>query len=112
MLGRSTYGRPWWPGVIAEALEQGSGKAAPTLAEECEHVVLQQEATLSLYGSVLGNRTFRKHLGWTIQRLAERNLISNEQSQNLRATVLTEKDNAAVRHGITSLYNTQLLRAA
>ena len=34
MIGRGSYGRPWWPGVIAEALEPGTGKNAPSLAEE------------------------------------------------------------------------------
>jgi tRNA-dihydrouridine synthase B len=112
MLGRSTYGRPWWPGVVAEALQAGSGKVAPTLSEERALVELQHEETLLLYGSVLGNRTFRKHLGWTIQRLVERLLISPAQLQHLRRTILTEKDNDLVRVGVRSLYDNQLQKAA
>ena len=34
MLGRGAYGRPWWPGVIANLLDPGSGIMEPTLAEE------------------------------------------------------------------------------
>jgi tRNA-dihydrouridine synthase B len=112
MLGRSTYGRPWWPGVIAEALEQGSGMAAPSRAQECELMLTQHEATLTLYGAVLGNRTFRKHLGWTITRLAERNFITSEIVEKLRRELLTEKDNSQVRQGLLHLFENQDARAA
>lgn len=112
MLGRSTYGRPWWPGVVANALMPGSGIAAPSLDDECAYLLAQQDDTLSLYGSILGNRTYRKHLGWAITRLANRFLISNDQAEGLRRTLLTEKDNATVRLGLSELYHSQLLRAA
>ncbi len=112
MLGRSAYGRPWWPGAVAEALTKGSGKPEPTMEEECAYIVEQHEATLLLYGAVLGNRTFRKHLGWTIRRLAERKLLSTAQTESLRKSLLVEKDNARVRAGITSLYASQILEAA
>lgn len=112
MLGRSTYGRPWWPGHIAETLQAGSGKPEPTLREECEMVLLQQQSTLSLYGAVLGNRTFRKHLGWSILRLSERGHITSEKNEALRRTLLTEKDNETVRRGICKLYTQELEPAA
>jgi hypothetical protein len=36
MIGRGAYGRPWWPGVIAEGLDPGSGRPEPSLSEEAE----------------------------------------------------------------------------
>jgi tRNA-dihydrouridine synthase B len=112
MLGRASYGRPWWPGVIAEGLEAGTGCKAPTLAEEFNYLRTQHKATLSLYGAVLGNRSFRKHLGWTITRLGDRQLLSAEQVADLRRTLLTEKDNANVSSGMTRLFEQDLARAA
>lgn len=112
MLGRSTYGRPWWPGVIAETLQQGSGMQAPVMTEECNHLLTQQDDTLTLYGAVLGNRTFRKHLGWAITRLAERGFLTETQTEELRRSLLTEKDNDRVRSGLAELYYHQLQRAA
>jgi tRNA-dihydrouridine synthase B len=112
MLGRASYGRPWWPSVIAEGLEAGTGCKAPTLSEEFIYLRTQHEATLSLYGAVLGNRSFRKHLGWTITRLGERQLLSAEQVADLRRTLLTEKDNTAVSNGVTRLFEQDLARAA
>jgi tRNA-dihydrouridine synthase B len=112
MLGRSTYGRPWWPGHIAECLEVGTGKAQPSIAEEGELMLAQQDATLSLYGAVLGNRTFRKHLGWAMMRLAERGLISPDHLHKLRGSLLKQQDNTAVRAGLSQLYLNELQVAA
>ena len=112
MIGRGSYGRPWWPGVIAEALKSGAGKSEPSLAVEQAYVISQHQETLSLYGEVLGNRTFRKHLGWTITRLRERELISTENAENLRRTLLRESDNQKVLVGIKTIYAKQLENAA
>ena len=105
MFGRSTYGRPWWPGTVAEELSPGTGKAAPTLTEERDIALWHQQETLSLYGASLGNKTYRKHLGWLFTRLHERLLISFESLQSLRATLLSQSDNAKVTHGIKHLFS-------
>ena len=112
MIGRGSYGRPWWPGVIAEKLNKGSGEGEPSLGLEEKFLMTQHMETLSLYGEVLGNRTFRKHLGWTISRLHQRNLISQENAEHLRATLLRENDNQKVKQGIDRLYRDQLGDAA
>jgi tRNA-dihydrouridine synthase B len=112
MLGRSTYGRPWWPSVIAEGLDAGSGNVAPTLVEECQYLLEQHQATLSLYGVLHGNRSFRKHLGWTITRLMEREFITVELASNLRHTLLNENDNAVVSAGISRLFEPHFASAA
>ena len=75
MFGRSAYGRPWWPGAVAEEIQAGTGKKAPTLEEERDIALWHQHETLSLYGDRLGNKTFRKHLGWLLTRLQERNFF-------------------------------------
>ncbi len=112
MLGRSAYGRPWWPAVIAEGLDNGSGSKAPSIAEECFYLQQQHEATLSLYGILHGNRAFRKHLGWTITRMADRGIIDLDHSIFLRSTLLNERDNAVVSQSITRLGEQHRSRAA
>jgi tRNA-dihydrouridine synthase B len=104
MLGRAAYGRPWWPGALAESLEAGSGKAAPTLSEERDIALWHQQETLSLYGAALGNKTFRKHLGWLLTRLCERGLVSREQLGLSRTALLSNPDNTAVTSGITTIF--------
>jgi tRNA-dihydrouridine synthase B len=104
MFGRSTYGRPWWPGAVAEALLPGSGKPAPSLHEERDITLWHQAETLSLYGTVLGNKTFRKHLGWLLSRLSARRLLSDEAVQIMRASLLNTLDNAVVTQGINHAF--------
>jgi tRNA-dihydrouridine synthase B len=112
MVGRASYGRPWWPAVLAKALENNDVCKAPNLAEQQDILVAQHEATLSLYGEVLGNRTFRKHLGWTILRLGESGHLSHEQVTILRSSFLTEKDNSKVSAGISKIFDECDVRAA
>jgi tRNA-dihydrouridine synthase B len=105
MLGRGTYGRPWWAGAVAEALLPGSGKPPPSLEQERDMVLWHQQETLSLYGNELGNKTFRKHLGWLFDRLLERHLLSVEQLRALRSNLLSSKDNAAITTSIKSVFS-------
>ncbi len=111
MFGRACYGRPWWPGVVAEALQEGSGRCEPALAEECEIMLWHQDETLRLYGHALGNKTFRKHLGWTLARLELRGLLDGETHAGRRAALLSSKDNAVVSHGIQDIYDRILDRS-
>ncbi|NMD08692.1 MAG: tRNA dihydrouridine synthase DusB [Phyllobacteriaceae bacterium] len=104
MFGRSCYGRPWWPGVVADQLAAGTGRAEPSLAEEVDIMLWHQDETLKLYGAALGNKTFRKHLGWTLARLELRGLMDGETQATARAALLSSKDNGKVAQGIRDVY--------
>ncbi|MDP9137074.1 MAG: tRNA dihydrouridine synthase DusB, partial [Pseudomonadota bacterium] len=56
MMGRGAYGRPWAPGMIAQQLKPGSGRACPSLGEQGEIVQRHHEAILSRYGTEAGMR--------------------------------------------------------
>jgi tRNA-dihydrouridine synthase B len=104
MIGRGAYGRPWWPGLVAEALEPGTGVKVQTRTEERDVLLHQQEATLALYGDKLGNKTFRKHLGWTISRLGQRGALDEIAVRQARQCLLSEWDNTLVTAAITRLF--------
>ncbi len=104
MMGRAAYGRPWWLGAVAEAMQSGAGRPAPRLAEECDIALWHQQETLSLYGASLGNKTFRKHLGWLLARLHERALLPLEQLQTLRARLLSNSDNTVITQAIKAMF--------
>ena len=112
MIGRGAYGRPWWPGVIAEGLDPGSGVEEPPLPEEARIVTQHHERILSHHGHHHGNRIARKHLGWAISRLAERDLLSSERAADWRVSLLRTNDNAAVRLGLKQLYDEAQAKAA
>ena len=105
MIGRGAYGRPWWPGVIAEGLDPGSGIAEPSLAEEAVIVQLHHERILSHHGVHHGNRIARKHVGWAITRLVERRLLTPESASGWRVSLLRTSDNGVVRRGLRDFYD-------
>ena len=104
MFGRSCYGRPWWPGVVAHGLDPSQGRLMPTLSEERDLLLWLQDETLKLYGASLGNRTFRKHFGWTLERLFERRLITDADLSDARASHLPQNDNGLVAMAIRDMF--------
>lgn len=64
MVGRGAYGAPWLPGRIAQSLASGRDPGDPTLAEQCDIAVEHVEMMLGHYGTELGLRNARKHIGW------------------------------------------------
>ena len=113
MIGRGAYGRPWWPGVIAEQLQPGSGIAEPSLAEEYGIVRDHHAAIIDFHGPVHGNRIARKHVGWAIGRLEERRLLTPDTTSSWRTLLLRTPDNRAVAAGLADIYDaSQTQRAA
>ena len=106
MIGRGAYGRPWWPGVIANQLEPGSGVAEPGLEEEMNILLGHHQHILAVYGGDLGNRTARKHIAWAIMRLEERGHLSAGDGALWRQRIVTSLDNGHVAHAIVQLYGT------
>lgn len=64
MIGRGSYGRPWFPGQVAEYLRSGQKRPDPSLSERCEIVLEHYEEMLKHYGVEAGLRIARKHVGW------------------------------------------------
>jgi tRNA-dihydrouridine synthase B len=64
MVGRGTYGRPWFLASVRSFLATGRKIAPPSLAQQYEIIRDHYEDLLSLYGTHTGVRIARKHLGW------------------------------------------------
>jgi nifR3 family TIM-barrel protein len=104
MIGRGSYGRPWWPGVLANLLDPGSGIDEPDLPLEAEWVGMHHRSILSLYGNEHGNRVARKHLGWLIERKSEAGTLNTCEAAAWRRKLLGECDNHRVSEGVRELY--------
>ena len=63
MIGRGSYGRPWWPGSIVR--NKGAGAVC---LDPMELAAEHYEAMLAHYGTPFGVRCARKHLGWYLDR--------------------------------------------
>jgi tRNA-dihydrouridine synthase B len=64
MIGRGSYGRPWFLRQVIHYLRTGERLAAPPLAQQLATVLAHYEAMLLHYGVSVGMRIARKHLGW------------------------------------------------
>jgi tRNA-dihydrouridine synthase B len=64
MIGRGCYGRPWLIGQIIEWLRHRRRVPDPPLAAQFDIVRGHYDAMLSHYGTEVGLRIARKHLGW------------------------------------------------
>lgn len=64
MIGRGSYGRPWFINQAHEYITTGSCTSDPTLSEQLAIVSEHFEEILSVYGNEAGVKIARKHLGW------------------------------------------------
>ncbi|MBT7942852.1 MAG: tRNA dihydrouridine synthase DusB [Alphaproteobacteria bacterium] len=63
LVGRGTYGRPWFPNQVNHFLATGERLADPTLSEQLSIILEHYDAMLDHYG-LQGIKIARKHLGW------------------------------------------------
>src|SRR4051794_17740503 len=64
MVGRGCYGRPWFLAQVIEWLRHRRRRPAPPLAAQYDIVCGHYDDMLSHYGTEVGLRIARKHLGW------------------------------------------------
>jgi nifR3 family TIM-barrel protein len=88
MVGRGSQGRPWMLSHIAANLAGAPTPEAPNAKAFAEMVAGHFEDTLAFYGTDLGGRVIRKHLGWYMDHAGT--------AKPLRQAVLTERTPAQV----------------
>lgn len=64
MIGRGTYGRPWFPAQVCHYLKTGERLPPPSLTEQMETALAHYDAMLELYDVTNGVQVARKHIGW------------------------------------------------
>ena len=64
MIGRGTYGKPWFPAQVAHFLKTGERLDDPSIDKQMDILLEHYENMLSHYGEVTGMRAARKHIGW------------------------------------------------
>ncbi|CAA9428181.1 MAG: tRNA-dihydrouridine synthase DusB [uncultured Rubellimicrobium sp.] len=84
MIGRGAQGAPWAPAEVAAELMGMAPPEIPFGDALSTMVSGHYEAMLSFYGSTLGGKVARKHLGWYMDRAGT--------PPDLRALVLTSPD--------------------
>ena len=100
MIGRGTYGRPWFPGQVMHYLRTGEKIAPPPIAEQMETVLSHYEDMLELYGVNDGIRVARKHIGWYVSGM--------RNAAEFRFAVNQMDDAEAVKAKIRDFYHSQM----
>lgn len=88
MIGRGAQGRPWVLAQVAANLTGAPLPARPEGKDFADMVAGHYEAGVTFYGTDLGGRVMRKHLGWYMETAGT--------PAALRKRVLTEKTPAGV----------------
>ena len=88
MIGRGAQGRPWQLAQVGHELCGTPAPHIPTGSDFYDMVSGHYEAMLMFYGTVLGLRVARKHLGWYMD--------TAQTPQALRQAVLTAETPVAV----------------
>ncbi|MBL6946135.1 MAG: tRNA dihydrouridine synthase DusB [Rhodospirillales bacterium] len=96
MIGRGTYGRPWFPNQVRHFLATGEKLSDPSPDEQMASVFEHYESMLEFYGEVSGLRVARKHIGWYSKGLPG--------SAEFRAKVNNTANVAEVKALIRELY--------
>jgi tRNA-dihydrouridine synthase B len=104
MIGRGAYGRPWFLAQVIHLLKTGERRPEPTLGQRLSTVLAHFEAMLVHYGSELGVRNARKHLGWYAKGFPG--------AAEFRARVMTLTDPERVRRAIGDAWKPAIDRMA
>jgi tRNA-dihydrouridine synthase B len=64
MIGRGSYGRPWFIRQVMDYLRGGAAESDPALHIQKQLILSHYDAMLSHYGVDAGMRVARKHIGW------------------------------------------------
>jgi tRNA-dihydrouridine synthase B len=104
MVGRGSYGRPWFVAQVMSELGGGGHRPDPTLDEQLATMLRQYDEMLELYGAHTGVNLARKHIGWYTKGLPG--------SAELRNRVNQQDDPAVVVHMLQEFYSPWLERSA
>lgn len=104
MIGRGTYGRPWFLGQVRRYLETGQKTDAPPPDERLQIILGHYQDMLAHYGRERGVRIARKHLAWYSKGLP--------RSAEFRARIMALADAEKVIAAVHRFYQPLLERAA
>lgn len=96
MIGRGAQGRPWFPAQVMAALTGQDVPVAPSIEQQLETALTHLDWLMDDAGDHLGIRLFRKHLGWTLERLPG--------GVEARAGLIRQTDVNDVKDGLRRFY--------
>jgi len=96
MIGRGTYGKPWFPSHVIHYLKTGERLADPDLETQLDIILGHYESMIEHYGVTTAVRMARKHLGWYTKGL--------HGSAEFRQSINRLDDPEGVKEALRSFY--------
>ena len=96
MIGRGAYGKPWLISQVAHFLKTGEKLPDPSIKDQLVIVLNHYDDIIDYYGSSVGIKMARKHLGWYSSGLPN--------SSEFIATINKAIDVAEVKEKIQKFY--------
>jgi len=96
MIGRGTYGRPWFPSQAIEYLNTGKKLENPDLKSQYTTILQHLHYMVEHYGELIGIRMARKHLSWYSKGLYN--------SADFRAQINVQEKLSAVEEILKKFY--------
>ena len=85
MVGRGSYGKPWFPGQVAHFLATGETLPDPDLPFQLATLIEHFDSMIEHYGEDTGCRLGRKHVAWYTKGLPASAEFRNEVNKSLSA---------------------------
>ena len=104
LIGRGTYGRPWFPSQVIHFLKTGEHLPDPAVEAQYAMVRRHYDDILTHYGVHAGVKIARKHIGWYSKGLPN--------SAEFRADIMGQEDPEVVRGKLADFYLPLLEKAA
>lgn len=101
MIGRGAYGAPWRPGRIAAQLATGTDPGEPPLDQQCAIATAHLADMIDHYGTDLGVRNARKHIGWYLETAG----IAGDELKRWRRRLCTQTAPSLILSGLGEAYD-------
>lgn len=101
MIGRGSYGRPWFLNQVTHYLKTGECLPNPSYKDQYDIIMEHFESILEHYGKESGVKIARKHIGWYSKGI--------ENSTHFRVLVNQIDDADRMREAISEFFKTLTL---
>jgi nifR3 family TIM-barrel protein len=101
MIGRGAYGAPWQPARIAAFLRENRDPGPPSLKQQGAIALEHLDAMLAHYGTFLGLRNARKHIGWYLTQSG----VDEQVAKVWRRHLCTEEVGTQLMAGVARFYS-------
>lgn len=100
MIGRGTYGRPWFPNQVQHFLKTGQKLPDPILTEKFQIIMGHLDHMMEYHGEHTGMMMAKKHIGWYSKGLSD--------SASFRLAAMQSTDYKNLTGLIKTFFSTQI----